>query len=62
VPNYTTKYGFGGMTMGQIVLFPVSDSKTVPQVRAAASDFGKRHGKKFKTEVLADSIAVWRVA
>jgi len=64
VPNYTTKYGFGRMDVGEIAVFAVPDIVTIPRIRSAASDFGRRHSKEFATKVLRAGtfLAVKRVA
>ena len=66
----------GGKTRGSMYPFAkmeAGDSFGIPatadrleavrrNIQGAASGYGKRHGKKFTTRVLATEVRVWRVA
>lgn len=56
-PPPLQSYPFGEMLIGDSFLTRQPRSRVAP----AASDYGRRHGKRFSVRVDGDALRVWRV-
>ena len=59
------RYPFPEMEPGDsfaVTLDAASQKKERDRIERAASTYGRRHGKKFATRLMGDTVRVWRVS